>query len=95
MAGCKSAQTALDADLDRIKLHYADLRAWVEEMVMVKAQMAEVLQSPEMRDWIVTGKIAWPHTGIVAVLREALTELSVDGWAPTCLANPGGLASYG
>lgn len=79
--GCKTAQNALGADLERIKLHYTDLRAWVEEMVAIRAQMAEVLQSPEIHDWIVTGKTPWPQTEIVAALRAALTELAVDGWA--------------
>jgi hypothetical protein len=33
-------------------------------------------------DWITTGKIPWPQTQIVAALRDALTELAVDGWMP-------------
>jgi hypothetical protein len=80
--GCKSAQAALDADLARIKLHYTDLRAWAERMSAVSAQIAELMNSPLIRDFIVTGKITWPQTEIVAALREALTELAADGWAP-------------
>jgi CO/xanthine dehydrogenase Mo-binding subunit len=57
--GCKAA---LDVDLARIKLHYADLRAWVEQMRAVSAQMAEVMISPLIRDCIVMGsRQASPH----------------------------------
>jgi hypothetical protein len=45
MNGCRAAQTALEADLEKIKLHYADLCGWVAHMGGVRARMAEVLQA--------------------------------------------------
>ena len=82
LEGCNGAQDALVATSSRIDLHYEQLREWAGGM----QQTAEPIQSAAMRELLENGiapdgTVYWPLAGIVDVLREAASELAVEGWA--------------
>lgn len=85
--GCRSAQEALTAAYTRIDRHFEQLRGWAEHMDQTRRLAAEFVQSDAFRDLVLNGiapdgKVDWPAAGIVRALREAATELAVQGWTP-------------
>jgi len=74
--GCRGAQDALITASDRIEQHFDDLCAWAEDLKRMSLRAAEIIRSDAVH-----GAIPWPTTEIVMALREAATELSLDGWA--------------
>lgn len=79
-AGCHGACQALVAALDRVTRAYNDLSRLSLENAAARKAMAELLATPEMRDWIVSGQPPWPHTTIVQALHKASTALAVCDW---------------
>ncbi|HMS04564.1 MAG TPA: OST-HTH/LOTUS domain-containing protein [Burkholderiaceae bacterium] len=89
--GCRGAQDALVAAHSRIDQHFEQLRGWAEHMDQARRLTAEFVQSDAFHDLVVNGiapdgVVDWPAAGIVRALREAASELAVDGWAPVALA---------
>ena len=88
--GCARARQALLTAYDRIDLHFEQLRSWAENMEQARQLAAEFAESEVFRDLVINGiapdgSVDWPSAGIVRLLREAMSELSVDGW--TSIAN--------
>lgn len=81
VAGCRFAEDALIAALRRIEHHWDDLCQWAQDLIQTRQQVADFLGSDMARGILVSGKVPWPLTPIVAALREAAAELTVDGWA--------------
>lgn len=84
--GCRDAHDALVAAYSRIDQHFEQLRGWAEHMEQGRRLAEAFVRSNEFRDLVVNGtaadgKVDWSAAGIVAALREAATELAVDGWA--------------
>lgn len=89
--GCRSAQDALMAAYCRIDQHYEQLGGWAEIMDQTRRTAAEVIQSDTFREWVINGitpdgAVDWPATGIVGALREAASELAIEGWTPVASA---------
>jgi hypothetical protein len=89
--GCGTARDALVAACSRIDQHFEQLRGWAEQMAQVRRLTAEFMQSDAYRDWLINGidpngTVDWAAAGIVRALREAASELSVDGWTPVVAA---------
>jgi hypothetical protein len=89
--GCRGAHDALVAASNHIAQHFDKLREWAEHMVQIRRQAAEVIQSAMFHDMVVDGvypdgTVVWPAAGIVRALREAASELAVEGWAPVAEA---------
>lgn len=80
-ASCLRAMEALTAALDRVNRAYSDLRGWAAEMEQSGKAMAEILASPEVRNWIAGGRPPWNATMIVRALLNAHTELASGDWA--------------
>jgi hypothetical protein len=83
--GCARAEQALLTAYSRIDHHFEQLRSWAENMEQARQLAAEFVQSEVFRDLVINGiapdgSIDWPSSGIVRLLREAMSELSVDGW---------------
>lgn len=87
VAGCRFAEDALIAAHCRIERHWDDLRQWAQDLIQTRQQVADFLGSGMVRAILVSGKVPWPMTPIVAALREAAAELAVDGWAPVVEAS--------
>lgn len=88
--GCARAEQALLTAYSRIDNHFEQLRSWAEHMEQARQLAAEFVQSEVFRDLVINGiapdgSVDWPSSGIVRLLREAMSELSVDGW--TSIAN--------
>lgn len=88
--GCARAEQALLTAYSRIENHFEQLRSWAEHMEQARQLAAEFVQSEVFRDLVINGigpdgSVDWPSSGIVRLLREAMSELSVDGW--TSIAN--------
>lgn len=84
--GCHRACDALVTAYSRIDQCFEQLRGWVEHMEQSRRLAAEFVQSDAFGDLIVNGvapdsTVFWPAAGIVRALREAASELAVDGWA--------------
>ena len=92
--GCRFAEGALIAAHRRIEGHFDDLRQWAQDLIQTRQQVADFLGSDMVRAILVSGKVPWPLTSIVAALREAATELAVDGWAPVLEASALVLSRY-
>lgn len=89
--GCRGAHDALTAAYGRIDQHFEQLRGWAEHMDQARRLAAEFYQSDTFRDLVIhgiapDGSVNWPAAGIVQTLREAATELAVDGWTPVASA---------
>jgi len=89
--GCCNANAALAAAYNRIDLHYEQLRSWAEHMDQARQLAAEFAQSEPFQDLVLNGiapdgSVDWPAAGIVRALREAATELAVDGWTHVATA---------
>lgn len=89
--GCRDAHDALTAAYGRIDQHFEQLRGWAEHMDQARRLASEFYQSDTFRDLVIhgiapDGSVDWPAAGIVRALREAATELAVDGWTPVALA---------
>lgn len=81
--GCLAAQERLSADLDRFTRAHEDMKGRVMEMEETRKHLAAQLASPEIRDVLVSGRVAWSFTAIAQALGEAANELAApDGW--TC-----------
>ncbi|MNM71820.1 OST-HTH/LOTUS domain protein [compost metagenome] len=83
--GCLHAQDALSHSYMKIDSQLEQLNSFAGHMDDAKKATAELIQSPQFRDMVVNGiapdgQIHWPAAGIVGALREALLELSIDGW---------------
>ncbi|MCP5389825.1 MAG: hypothetical protein H6915_08670 [Novosphingobium sp.] len=83
--GCRAAQEALVAAYDRIFLHHQELQTWGRILNEARRQHAEILGSDESREFIVygiapDGTVHWQLAGIVRALKEAASELTVEGW---------------
>lgn len=89
--GCARAEQALLTSYSRIDHHFEQLRSWAEHMEQARQLAAEFVQSEIFRDLVINGippdsSIDWPRSGIVRLLREAMSELSVDGWTAIAAA---------
>lgn len=82
VAGCRFAEDALIGAHCRIERHFDDLRQWAQDLIKTRQQVADLLGSDMVRAVLLSGKVPWPLTPIVAALREAASELAVDGWVP-------------
>lgn len=83
--GCRGGRDALIAAYTRIDQHFEELRAWAKGMHDARRALAEVVQSDAFHDLVVNGihpdgTVFWPGAGIVRALREASSDLAVDGW---------------
>lgn len=83
--GCRGAKDALVAAYNSIDQHLEQLQGWAEDMQKARRQAAEFLDSDEGREFMVNGiapdgTVYWPIAGIVRALREAASELAIDGW---------------
>lgn len=84
--GCLHAQEALAHSYSEIDHRFKQLCTLARQMDEAKQRVAELIQSPEFHELLVNGiapdgEIHWPIAGIVGALREAIGELSIDGWA--------------
>lgn len=79
-AGCHGARQALVVALDRVTRAYNDLSRLALENAAARKAMAELLATPAIRDWIVSGQPPWPHTTIVQALHNASTALAACDW---------------
>lgn len=89
--GCEAAIRHLEQCYERIDLHHGELLGWAKGMDEARAHTAAFMQSDVFQDLLVNGiapdgSVDWPASGIVRVLREATTNLSVDGWTRLDLA---------
>lgn len=89
--GCEAAIRHLEQCYERIDLHHGELLGWAKGMDEARAHTAAFVQSDVFQDLLVNGiapdgSVDWPASGIVRVLREATTTLSVDGWTRLDLA---------
>ena len=83
--GCLQAQNALHRSYAEIDRHFEQLVTFAGYMDEARKAAAEIMQSPQFREMVVNGiapdgQIHWPAAGIVGALREAIQELSIDGW---------------
>ena len=83
--GCLRAQEALAHSYSKIDRRFEQLCTLAREMDQAKQRVAELIQSPQFHELLVNGitpdgEIHWPIAGIVGALREAIRELSIDGW---------------
>lgn len=83
--GCLRARDALARSYAEIDRHFEQLNMFAGQMDEARAALAEVMQSPQFLDMVVNGippdgQIFWPAAGIVAALKQAFQELSIDGW---------------
>ena len=83
--GCRGGRDALIEAYTRIDQHFEELRAWAKGMHDARRALAEVVQSDAFHELVVNGirpdgTVFWPGAGIVRALREAASELAVDGW---------------
>ena len=85
-AGCYGARQTLEVALDRVTRAYDDLSGIARENAAARKAMAELLATPEMRDWIVSGQPPWPHTTIVQALHNASTALAACDWTSVAAA---------
>jgi hypothetical protein len=84
--GCRSAQSALIADYNRIRQNYERLREWAGDMDRMRQAMSEVFKSKEFHDIFVNGvapvdSVNWHFAGVLGPLREAFGAVAVEGWA--------------
>lgn len=84
--GCRRGHDALVAAYSRIDQHFEQLRAWAEHMQKTRRRLAQIVQSDVFQDLVLNGispdgAVFCPDAGIVRALREAASELAVDGWA--------------
>ena len=89
--GCRAAQDALTAAYTRIDQHFEQLRGWAEHMDQARRLAAEFVQSDVFHDLVINGiapdgTVDWPAAGVVRALRDAASELAVDGWTPVAAA---------
>ena len=89
--GCRAAQDALTASYTRIDQHFEQLRGWAEHMDQARRLAAEFVQSDVFHDLVINGiapdgTVDWPAAGVVRALRDAASELAVDGWTPVAAA---------
>lgn len=85
-SGCEKACLALGEASEKITMAWDMLKIWAGDLDKMKSSMADLMQTPEFRDFHIEGKIPWPKTMIVQALREAEIALARDGWAPVLLA---------
>lgn len=83
--GCRGGRDALIEAYTRIDQHFEELRAWAKGMHDARRALAEFVQSDAFHDLVGNGihpdsTVFWPGAGIVRALREAASELAVDGW---------------
>jgi hypothetical protein len=84
--GCTLASDHLRHCYNSIDRHFLELNQWAESMDRSRALSASFAQSDAFHDMLINGiapdgSFAWPDNGIIRVLREAFSNLAVDGWA--------------
>lgn len=84
--GCLRAQDELGHAYAEIDRQFEQLSAFAGHMDKSRKRAVEVMQSAQFVDAVVNGiasdgQIDWPVAGIVVALRQALQELSIEGWA--------------
>lgn len=84
--GCRLGCDALVDALAKIDHRFNELRTWADDMGKIRGLMAQIVQSDQFRDFVVTGNlpdetVRLPNTGIQRALQEAAGELALDGWA--------------
>ncbi|WP_312316186.1 OST-HTH/LOTUS domain-containing protein [Stenotrophomonas sp.] len=84
--GCLRAQEVLALSYSEIDRRYDQLSTLAREMGEAKQRVAELIQSPQFFELLVNGigpdgEVHWHIAGIVGALRQAIQELSIDGWA--------------
>jgi hypothetical protein len=79
--GCLVAKQALTSAIERVSRADKELLSWATDMERTRATFAGALESPSVRDWIVTGRHHWPDTKIVQALLDVATELAPGDWA--------------
>ncbi len=84
--GCRRGCDALVDAYSKIDQRFDELRTWADDTQKLHGLMAQVFQSEDFRNSVVTGisPVEAMHLrseGIVCALREAAGELAVDGWA--------------
>lgn len=71
----------------RVDHNVEQLRDWAKEMDQIRHLAAEFIQSNAFHDQIISGvalnaSVNESSAGITYALREAASELAVDGWTP-------------
>lgn len=84
--GCLAAIRCLEDQYECIDRHFGELAQWAEAMASAREATASFARTEAFKDLLANGiapdgSFAWPHTGIVRVLREAAHADAVDGWA--------------
>ncbi|MFX1671641.1 OST-HTH/LOTUS domain-containing protein [Paraburkholderia sp. A2WS-5] len=82
---CAAAQTHLSEYFARVDGHCDRLQHWATEVNNAMRSMLDAMQTPAFLDLLIDGiepdgTIHWVMAGIVCALREAATELAIDGW---------------
>lgn len=84
--GCKSASAYLDTTYDTINRHFTGLNQTFQVMTDVRKGMGEYIKSEAFGDYLLYGVrpdgsgVDWATAPIVALLRNAESELSEQGW---------------
>lgn len=78
--GCRAAARDISATIDRVARANDELIELAACMDQTRKAFAELLASPDFRDWTVGGRILWSATAIARALHHAATALSQDGW---------------
>lgn len=91
LKGCRGAQTTLNTACSRIEHHLDELRQWVEHLENTGRQLSDFVSSDGFHNLMVNGiasdgTVHWPLAGAVRALRDAATELAIDGWTAVAAA---------
>ena len=89
--GCATARDALTLAYTRIDQHFEQLRSWIDYLHQAHQLAAEFVRSDAFHDLVFNGispdgTVDWQSAGIVRALRDAASQLAVDGWAPVTAA---------
>lgn len=78
--GCRAAVRHISATIDLVVSVNDELDELAASFDPARKAFAEKLASPDIRDWIVSGRFPWSLTTIVDALHHATVPLSEDGW---------------
>lgn len=90
-SGCLAADTYLNECFKQIDAHYVELQEWGKHCVDVRADIADFMNTPDFRDFLIHGimpgkaGVHWASSTIVNLLRDAEAALAKEGW--TLLSN--------
>ncbi len=85
-SGCLSADTYLDDCFKEIDTHYQELRGWAKANLNTREVLAGLMKTPEFNEFVEHGilpggaGVFWEASAIVALLTDAESALSKDGW---------------